>query len=590
MLKTIPNYRQLQSKYNTQQQYKNDLNLLHYKVKKKKKKITFSSSNNNIINNKIMTNNLNKYDRFINWLHQNNSYISNINIKEYSSNHRGLITTKDIQANDILIAIPLKLLITIDKIKQNSIIYQTLIYKNSYIKSKQCFMAIFLLECQYYIKYPNKKSNNIDYNFWKCYLDILPKDLPHLPMNLSKDILRYLDASPLLIQIKERIKRYELDYNEIIKQCTLFKDIATKEQFIYVRQLVQSRIFGYYDANTHTKSSALVPLIDLVNHHMNSNSIWSYETLYSFESESPQVVYNDAPEDGEEALFSEEEEALFSAEEEEEEALFSEEEEEEEVLFSEEEEQQDIEEEEKIIDSCSYFVLIAKRNLKKGEEIFDSYGNRGHSNYFLDYGLVFEENQNFVVSLDNLNKQGYYELTMNYAHNTAVFDYLRHHNPLQHELIQYKQHYLAATYEFDSAEDDFYTSEEEEEDHEEEEEEEVYFKPSFVPLSHQQPHHQQQQQPLQVIKEVSTSTSSQTLLNEFYMLYQLRIICINNLNQYISSIADDLLLLQQQDKLYESISYNTLQNNKFLQKSINQRNCILIRYGEKNLSILDTFY
>ncbi len=133
------------------------------------------------------------------------------------------------------------------------------------LSSKQLYVAFFLLEEK------NKGQNS----FWYPYLQILPRYLKSIPLFYSEAELKLLSGTPFPSKIAWRKQRYERDFQEAVKLVPEIGLLTTIEDFIWARVIVQSRIFGIHMEGT--KTSAMVPLADMVNHEMESNTIWAYD-------------------------------------------------------------------------------------------------------------------------------------------------------------------------------------------------------------------------------------------------------------------------------------------------------------------------
>jgi hypothetical protein len=162
--------------------------------------------------------------------------------------------------------------------------------------------------------------SNADYyetNFWKPYFDILPKNLNHIPSFWSKD-LYYLKGSPILHEIRNRVKSIRSEYNKLVKNgIPLKENNISFNDYKRVRALVSSRNFNLHIEGV--QNTTLVPLADMLNHSMNADTSWGYN------------------------------------------------------------------------DQRGGYVMTMRKNVKKYNEVSDSYGRKTNDKYLLYYGFLLKE-------------------------------------------------------------------------------------------------------------------------------------------------------------------------------------------------------
>ena len=93
-------------------------------------------------------------------------------------------------------------------------------------------------------------------------------------MKGTDDELRLLTGSHLLSQIADRRSAIREDYNSICSVCPDFPQIASLRDFEWARMIVCSRNFGLLIDGTRT--SALVPHADMLNHLRPRETKWTY--------------------------------------------------------------------------------------------------------------------------------------------------------------------------------------------------------------------------------------------------------------------------------------------------------------------------
>jgi histone-lysine N-methyltransferase SETD3 len=104
-----------------------------------------------------------------------------------------------------------------------------------------------------------RKENRL----FKEFDDILPKEYTNFPIFFKPDELKWLEGSPLLDQIADKIQDIKLDYQLICKEVPDFSQFPILE-YSQLRMMVASRIFGININDI--KTDAFVPYADMLNH------------------------------------------------------------------------------------------------------------------------------------------------------------------------------------------------------------------------------------------------------------------------------------------------------------------------------------
>lgn len=263
---------------------------------------------------------------------------------------RGIYSRIPIKKNKIIIRIKSKYLIEYQHICS--------IYPIENIISANSLVAFYLTKLHF---------ENDD--FWSKYLDILPNDTSNFVLFWNNKDLEGLKQTSLDIGFENWMwfddeeneplyddlflykKSIEYDYEIIYNYNCENKIIDTIDMNIFdedfylcwlkYRMLVGSRIFGYEKHGNQT--SGMVPLVDMINHSNESNSLWYFD------------------------------------------------------------------------DKLDSFILIATSDIKKNEEIFDSYGTKSNVDFLLYYGFTLETNPNPVVRIgieDLEGKKIYYQFDL----------------------------------------------------------------------------------------------------------------------------------------------------------------------------------
>ena len=120
------------------------------------------------------------------------------------------------------------------------------------LSPKHSFLCCFVLQER------RKKDTKFD-----SYLDILPKDLGCFPIFFTDEEKTWLQGSPFLTLVEEKLVDIKSDYDLICKEVPDFAQFPLIE-YSQIRMLVASRIFGIDIEGVTT--DAYVPYADMLNH------------------------------------------------------------------------------------------------------------------------------------------------------------------------------------------------------------------------------------------------------------------------------------------------------------------------------------
>ena len=224
-------------------------------------------------------------ERFENWLKKHSINMSNIRIEMGEHNERKVVSTNIINSGEDVMLIPKKLIITSLKVEKTQVGRQILkLFERETELTKAIInITVYILYC------------SVDYTgytkFWDPYLEILPKDLGHIPLFWNKKHLSYLKGSHLLANIRDRLKKIRNEYNILKKNVKDF-NLFTFHTYKHVRCLVSSRNFRLnIDGNY---CSSMVPLADMLNHSSDSMTRWFYNNkLASYQMVSKRNISSD---------------------------------------------------------------------------------------------------------------------------------------------------------------------------------------------------------------------------------------------------------------------------------------------------------
>jgi len=220
--------------------------------------------------------------KFENWLKKYGINMSNIRIETSEHNERKVVSINPIKTGEDVMLIPKKLIITSLKIEktQTGRHILKLFEKDTELTKAIINITTYILFCSVdYIGYTK---------FWDPYLEILPKDLGHIPLFWNKQNLSYLKGSHLLANIRDRLKKIRNEYNILKKNIKDF-NLFTFHMYKHVRCLVSSRNFRLNINGNYC--SSMVPLADMLNHSNHAMTRWFYNNkLTSYQMVSKRSI------------------------------------------------------------------------------------------------------------------------------------------------------------------------------------------------------------------------------------------------------------------------------------------------------------
>jgi histone-lysine N-methyltransferase SETD3 len=158
--------------------------------------------------------------------------------------------------------IPANMLITLEIAKESPIGMKMVNENLQLLSPKHSYLATFLLQ--------EKRIKN---SKWENYLKILPENYENFPIFFNDEEKKWLDGSPFLYQINEKLNEIETDYKTIRHKIPEFEIFSLKE-FSDARMVVSSRIFGIKINNK--KTDCFAPLADMLNHRRPRKTKWYY--------------------------------------------------------------------------------------------------------------------------------------------------------------------------------------------------------------------------------------------------------------------------------------------------------------------------
>jgi histone-lysine N-methyltransferase SETD3 len=172
-------------------------------------------------------------------------------------------------------------------------------------------------------------------SYWKPYLDILPQKYANMPVFFDEPTLGWLKNSMSLQKISDRIDSLRREYDNIRRHVPEFAKF-TLEEFIWGRFVVITRIFGLVIEGN--KTDGLVPYADMLNHKKPCSDTGPVK--------------------------SDEADTKWTYE-----------------------------------DSRGGFIITTTRTIPRAEQIFDSYGRKCNSRFFVNYGFSLDDNEDNEVMI-----------------------------------------------------------------------------------------------------------------------------------------------------------------------------------------------
>eukprot|EP01017_Pseudomicrothorax_dubius_P027102 TRINITY_DN3084_c0_g1_i10.p2 TRINITY_DN3084_c0_g1~~TRINITY_DN3084_c0_g1_i10.p2 ORF type:complete len:598 (-),score=164.66 TRINITY_DN3084_c0_g1_i10:1899-3692(-) len=395
-----------------------------------------------------------KMDALTKWLASSTeTYMSKLKMRYYAKNYRGVHARQKIRNKELILFVPKSHLITLEMAKETIISKRIIEAKLDLLSPKHSFLSTFLL-------LERQKTDS----FWHPYLQLLPSDYNSIPIFFNDEDLKWLEGSPFLDQVRDKISDMQKDYDAIWAVSPEFHQFTFNE-FCWARMTASSRIFGL--TIDDKKTDAFVPLADMLNHRRPKQTSWQYDQVRGG------------------------------------------------------------------------FIIESLEDIPRGEQVYDSYGKKCNSRFFLNYG--------FIV----LNNDG---------NEVAVRVHWNNDDPLRQTKEQLNgEPFAVKTFRIQTSFEETVVQE--------------FFglirfveltdKTKLMQLYQLYETHGRGENDREGFKAAKTPPLS--VENEKKMLATVRRICDGQLARYPTTLEEDLRLLKQDD-LTE-----------------NQRNCILLRSGEKEI-------
>jgi histone-lysine N-methyltransferase SETD3 len=202
------------------------------------------------------------YTELFRWVRDSGGFFPNLYFETYSENFRGLHTTRDTPANEIIMEIPTSCLLT-PLLAKTSPIGQAMAQAGFIPRNLHTYLTAFILE-----EKCSACSN------WQPYLNVLPTNFNNMPVLWPPEDLKLLAGSLAVPLIEERRQKFLADYRDL---CLLVENFARHsiEQFFWAQLAVQTRIFSV--TVDGKRIAAMVPVADMLNHKRPSQTFWTFD-------------------------------------------------------------------------------------------------------------------------------------------------------------------------------------------------------------------------------------------------------------------------------------------------------------------------
>jgi len=223
------------------------------------------------------------YRDYTTWMKEHGSKFDKMVLKHFGPDYRGIIAKEDIERGEQIMYIPKCLLITLTIARQSKIGTLIQAKNTSLIYPNNSLLSSYLLYEQANPSLP-----------WKMLISGFPRDLSNFPIFFTEAEKKLLVGSHFLSilllyligTINDLLTDMKEDYGSICTAVPEFADIASLNDFMRMRTLVNSRIFGIKVDGEENDS--VVPFagrlhlkaIDMFNYKYKSNmTYWTYDEL-----------------------------------------------------------------------------------------------------------------------------------------------------------------------------------------------------------------------------------------------------------------------------------------------------------------------
>lgn len=198
---------------------------------------------------------------FLLWLKNNNVEFDGLRIAEYPGMEFGIEAEKDIKEGDMMIAVPRRVMLTVENIHQSPL--KELAKKDPLIvHMPNVALALLLL-----------LHRRDPQSFWKPYINMLPSKYTTV-LYFNPEELMHLKGSPafeMALRQCRSITRQYAYFNKLFQRSNdeasnMLREIFTLEEYCWAVSTVMTRQNAVVSADGGDLTQALIPLWDMCNH------------------------------------------------------------------------------------------------------------------------------------------------------------------------------------------------------------------------------------------------------------------------------------------------------------------------------------
>ena len=200
-------------------------------------------------------------DEFSSWLRDNGVEYDGLRIAEYPDLDFGIEAVKDFKEGDMMIAVPRKVMLTVENIQQSPL--SELSKKDPLLMHMPNVALALILLVQ-------RRS---PLSFWKPYINMLPRNYTTVLYFTPEEILQ-LKGSPafeMALRLCRSIARQYAYFNKLFQRenddaSLLLRDVFTYEEYCWAVSTVMTRQNAVVSCDGSGTTPALIPLWDMCNH------------------------------------------------------------------------------------------------------------------------------------------------------------------------------------------------------------------------------------------------------------------------------------------------------------------------------------
>eukprot|EP00467_Chlorarachnion_reptans_P018918 CAMPEP_0114497662 /NCGR_PEP_ID=MMETSP0109-20121206/6453_1 /TAXON_ID=29199 /ORGANISM="Chlorarachnion reptans, Strain CCCM449" /LENGTH=636 /DNA_ID=CAMNT_0001675077 /DNA_START=367 /DNA_END=2277 /DNA_ORIENTATION=- len=201
------------------------------------------------------------------WLKAGGAEFSDLDVKEYFEEVRGIESTSKLSKGSEIISIPLEYIIT-DILAASSAIGSKI--EALFPPSEERTHSYYAMH-GYLLEEMEKGSES----FWWPYLRLLPRKFPGHPLIWEKKDKKLLSGTLSLKYLNRQLHQLREDYNKMVVGIPGFGRFSFKD-FVWAHLVISTRCYSAEIKGV--KASAMVPLADMFNHELeNPGATWGYQ-------------------------------------------------------------------------------------------------------------------------------------------------------------------------------------------------------------------------------------------------------------------------------------------------------------------------